>query len=34
MKINGKYALAAVILAGAIMDLIIAGIASHISAGF
>jgi len=34
MNINGKYALAAVILAGVIMGLIIAGIASHIPAGF
>jgi hypothetical protein len=34
MKINGKYAFLAVILAGVIMGLVIAEIASHIPAGF
>ena len=34
MTIQGKYALLAVIAAGAAMGLIIAGIASHIPAGF
>ena len=34
MNISSKYALLAVILAGAAMGLVIAGIASHIPAGF
>jgi hypothetical protein len=34
MNIHGNYALLAVILAGAIMGLVIAGIAAHIPAGF